>query len=341
MASQPAAARNGPKGSGALRPRRPADDQGDADQCAARRRAQHDGQQHAPAQPRPERGQQLEIAVAHAVLPCQQPEQVIYGPETQVPHRSTNDGIGRADRQARARKLYPAEGRQQSAPQQRQCEGVGQQLVIEVDDRQGDQEPGDHHGAGGGPARPELPGHGGAQAGAQQFYQRIAQADARAAVCTAPAEQQPAQHRDVLPGLDRCTAARAGRARHDQVVGFVRGRCSGRRSRRRARQRRSGGRRIQFRALCPPLPVQHDRQAMDDDIEKAADHQPKGNGQHHPGRRRELCQAGHGDQTTAPSLKIGRYMAMTRPPTSTPRMAMISGSSRLDMLSTALSTSSS
>ena len=45
--------------------------------------------------------------------------------------------------------------------------------------------------------------------------------------------------------------------------------------------------------------------------------------------------------TTAPSLKIGRYIAMTRPPTSTPRIAMISGSSRLDMLSTALSTSAS
>jgi len=32
-------------------------------------------------------------------------------------------------------------------------------------------------------------------------------------------------------------------------------------------------------------------------------------------------------QMTAPSLKMGRYIAMTRPPTSTPRMTMISGSS--------------
>ena len=47
------------------------------------------------------------------------------------------------------------------------------------------------------------------------------------------------------------------------------------------------------------------------------------------------------DQMTAPILKIGRYIAMTRPPTSTPRMAMIIGSSRLLMLSTALSTSAS
>ena len=42
-----------------------------------------------------------------------------------------------------------------------------------------------------------------------------------------------------------------------------------------------------------------------------------------------------------PSLKIGRYIAITRPPTSTPRITMISGSSRLDIASTALSTSAS
>ncbi len=47
------------------------------------------------------------------------------------------------------------------------------------------------------------------------------------------------------------------------------------------------------------------------------------------------------NQTTAPSLKIGRYIAMTRPPTSTPRIAMISGSSSDDIASTALSTSAS
>ena len=47
------------------------------------------------------------------------------------------------------------------------------------------------------------------------------------------------------------------------------------------------------------------------------------------------------DQITAPSLKIGRYIAMTRPPTSTPRIAMMSGSSSDERPSTAVSTSSS
>ena len=45
--------------------------------------------------------------------------------------------------------------------------------------------------------------------------------------------------------------------------------------------------------------------------------------------------------TTLPSWKIGRYIAMTRPPTITPRITMMRGSSRLDIESTALSTSAS
>jgi len=45
--------------------------------------------------------------------------------------------------------------------------------------------------------------------------------------------------------------------------------------------------------------------------------------------------------TTAPSLKIGRYMAITMPPMRTPSTTMIKGSSRLDSASTASSTSAS
>lgn len=54
------------------------------------------------------------------------------------------------------------------------------------------------------------------------------------------------------------------------------------------------------------------------------------------GRRR------HGRrQMVAAILKIGRYMAITMPPTMTPMMTMIIGSSRLLRASTALLTSSS
>jgi len=46
-------------------------------------------------------------------------------------------------------------------------------------------------------------------------------------------------------------------------------------------------------------------------------------------------------QTTLPSLKIGRYMAITSPPMSVPSTTMIIGSMRLDSASTASSTSCS
>ncbi len=91
-----------------------------------------------------------------------------------------------------------------------------------------------------------------------------------------------------------------------------------------------------------PVTLEHDRQPVDDDVEEAADEQGQcedAPGQQ-PGRRREDVD-GIGDQMTAPSLKIGRYIATTMPPTSTPRMTMIIGSSRLDSASTAASTSAS
>ena len=46
-------------------------------------------------------------------------------------------------------------------------------------------------------------------------------------------------------------------------------------------------------------------------------------------------------QATEPILKIGRYIAMTRPPITTPSTAMIIGSMRDDSALTASSTSSS
>jgi hypothetical protein len=60
------------------------------------------------------------------------------------------------------------------------------------------------------------------------------------------------------------------------------------------RKRLEHGRRLtpQVRALCGPVALHHDRQAMDDDIEEAADHEPEhsgGEGKH----RRIGKQGGH------------------------------------------------
>ncbi len=66
----------------------------------------------------------------------------------------------------------------------------------------------------------------------------------------------------VIGGL----AGRAGGARHDEVeaLGDRGGRVRGRGGRLRVRE---------LRALLAPLPLQHDRQAVDDDVQKAADDQ--------------------------------------------------------------------
>src|SRR5690606_19290669 len=95
-----------------------------------------------------------------------------------------------------------------------------------------------------------------------------------------------------------------------------------------------------LRGLRPPLPVEHDRQPVDHHVQEAADQQRQQERAANEQRGHFLEQLGE-RQMTAPSLKIGRYMATTRPPTSTPRITMISGSSRLERASTAASTSAS
>src|SRR5690606_13286284 len=95
-------------------------------------------------------------------------------------------------------------------------------------------------------------------------------------------------------------------------------------------------------AVALPLPLQPFRQAQDDDVQKAAQRQPEGGGRR-GAQRRVLLEEGQpvGQPTTAASLKIGRYMATTLPPTITPMNTMIRGSIRLLNASTALLTSCS
>ncbi len=59
------------------------------------------------------------------------------------------------------------------------------------------------------------------------------------------------------------------------------------------------------------------------------------------GRRRRVTVDDGRRQTTWPILKIGRYIATTSPPMTTPRITMIIGSISEDRLSTASSTSRS
>jgi hypothetical protein len=67
------------------------DDQRDAGERTHRGRGQNDRQQHLPAEPGAEGRQQLEVAVTHALLASSQAEEVIHGPEAQVPRDGADD----------------------------------------------------------------------------------------------------------------------------------------------------------------------------------------------------------------------------------------------------------
>ena len=221
--------------------------------------------------------------------------------------------------------------KQQSSPEQRDRDGVGQQLMVEVDHRQGDQGPADQHRGRCIRRIAEAPDQICRDHTAEGLDDRIAQRDRRAAGRAATAQPQPAEQRDVVSRLDLRFAGRAGRAGDKQVE-------SGRVSRAGCRRRTVGKQRA---ALLAPIPLHHERQAVDHHVQETADQQAEQAGTCCQYRQSGRQQRAGLDQMTAPILKIGRYIAMTRPPTSTPRMAMIIGSSRLLMLSTALSTSAS
>ena len=192
----------------------------------------------------------------------------------------------------------------------------------------------------------EVPDGAGGEQPAQDLDHRVARRNRRLAARALAAEREPRDDRDVLQCGDRRAARRARRARDDQVVGRA----------------RSGRLAAQLGALRLPAALEHLRQPVDHDVQEAADAQPddsgsvaKRIGMAHGGSRRERRPArpcgraaagGAGPrarrrQTTEPSLKIGRYIATTRPPITTPRNTMMIGSSRLDSAATASSTSRS
>src|SRR5690606_6993504 len=102
-------------------------DGGDAKHRARRGRKQDHQRQLLPAQPGAERGEQLEVAIAHAFLAGQQLEQLEHGPEAEITGGGANDGVLGRDKDV-------AEAEQQAEPEQRQGEIIRQQLVVDVDE---------------------------------------------------------------------------------------------------------------------------------------------------------------------------------------------------------------
>ena len=98
---------------------------------------------------------------------------------------------------------------------QRQGEGIGQDLVAPVDDAKRQQRPAEHdagkdQGARQHPSRPDGDRDGG------ELDAGIKQADGRAAMAASPAKERPAQHRHEIAYTERVIATGTGRARqHD------------------------------------------------------------------------------------------------------------------------------
>ena len=80
---------------------------------------------------------QLEIAVTHALFACEQAKQLVDEPQKSVAGERTDD------RRIQIRETA-VQIEQQAQPQQRQGHIVWQQLVVEVDAREGDQEGREH-----------------------------------------------------------------------------------------------------------------------------------------------------------------------------------------------------
>lgn len=99
-------------------------------------------------------------------------------------------------------------------------------------------------------------GDEGCQQAAGQFHKWVALADRRFAGGAAAFEEQVAEDRDVFAGADFVVAVGAGGVGEDQVVAFWLG----------------FGREVEdFSGLGTPVAIEHDRQAVDDDVEETAD----------------------------------------------------------------------
>src|SRR5882672_420192 len=232
------------------------DNERDADNGPGGRGHQHDWQHHLPAHPGAEGGQQLEVAVAHALFSGQELEKPVHAPEAEVTRRCPGDRCYRIDRQSET-DVLPSEARacHETDPAKRKCQAVRQELGVDIDRAHRDQEPGDGEAAERRPPESEMPGDGRRQASGEQLDDGIADRDSRAAAGAPAAQDEVAEYRDVVDGPDLLAAGRAAAARGEQI------------------ESRQGGAllAVEFGALLAPVAIHHDGQTIDDDVQEAAD----------------------------------------------------------------------
>src|SRR6185312_4148732 len=241
-----------PEGDGGRAILSPGGQQRDAYDGTDRRGNQHGRQQHPPAEPRAERRQELEITVPHSFLGGEQTEEMIDGPEAEVTCNCSDDAGAHVYRDGGHAREWREEAQEEAQPQKGKRQAVGQQLMIDVDERERHQEPGEDQPGGRRPAEAELPRHGRAEDPGQGLDDGIPDADVSAAIGAAATQKDVAHDRDVLQRRDGCLAGGAGGAGDHEVEALLE-----------RRGRRKGGgeiRLVELRALLAPLALHHDGQ---------------------------------------------------------------------------------
>lgn len=108
-----------------------------------------------------------------------------------------------------------------------------------------------------------MVGDEGGQQAAGEFHEGVAFADGGLAGGAAAFEEQVAEDRDVFAGADFVVAVGAGGVGEDQVVAFW---------------LLFGWEVEDFSGLVAPVAIKHDREAVDDDVEEAADQEAEEQG---------------------------------------------------------------
>ena len=170
------------------------------------------GHQRLPAEPGAERGEQLEVAVAHAFLAGEQLEGLVDHPKRQVArHRAPHArGVRGTSVQRSAAAIRPAHssGRVMSSGSSVVSQSIMASATMAAENT--------HQAAPAGVA-PQCQHAEEEERAGGQFDQRIAQADGRAAGRALAAQRQVAEDRDVFVPADHVAALPAARARPHQV----------------------------------------------------------------------------------------------------------------------------
>src|SRR5690606_8417129 len=212
----------------------------------------------------------------------------------------------------------------QTQPQQRVSEHIRQQLGAKVDGGEGEQQQGKQQRVGPHGSQTKLHHHKNKRQPGGRLHQGVLKGNRLGTGCAPASEKHVTEQRNIVPRPQGgATLGAVGGGKGDIELML-------------RRRVLLGGNPEKIPGIPLPLGLQLAGQAVDDDVDKASYTQPDDQAR---AIKHQHLFIDH--PTTFPRLKMGRYMAINSPPTSTPSTDMIRGSSSAVRLSTWLSTDSS